>query len=88
MDDVIISPLDVANAMFRISDELSQTLDNIAAYLWKRVSITLCYALSYLFNCVLLLGVTDSVVNRLPLEFVTRCSCSKFLLLFVGVLVS
>ena len=32
--------------------------------------------------------VTDSVVNRLPLEFVTRCSYSKFLLLFVGVLVS
>ena len=32
--------------------------------------------------------VTDSVVNRLPLEFVTRCSCLQFLLLFVGVLVS
>ena len=57
MDDVKISPSDVANAMFRISDELSQTLDNIAAYLWKRVSIPLCYALSYLFNCVLILGV-------------------------------
>ena len=72
MEDVLITPGDVANSIHAISDKLSRSLDNVPAYFLKKVLAPLFNVLSHLCMLLCFMALYPPSGSRLLLSPYTK----------------